>query len=61
MSVWSTNAKNLLLHFDITKSTRGVKYILQKTVLSVFSLDIIVSSIQNEFLLKCIEYKDFLC
>lgn len=60
MSVWSANAKNLLLHFDITKSTRAVKYILQKTVLSVFSLEIIVSSIQNDILLKCIEYKEFL-
>ena len=60
MSVWSANAKNLLLYFDITKSTRAVKYTLQKTVFSVFSLEITVSSIQNDFLLKCIEYKEFL-
>lgn len=60
MSVWSANAKNLLLYFGITKSTRAVKYTLQKTLLSVFSLEITVSSIQNDFLLKCIEYKEFL-
>lgn len=52
MSAWSANANNLLFHFDITKSTRRVKHILQKTILTVFLLEVIVPSIQNDCLLK---------